>query len=260
MKLTKAQQLKVSSIQVFGEGRKSVYHVTLKEGYENNGLKDEHFGTQVEVKEFINNAVEATTLEVETDGNVYEGFYSNEAYGDFGHQTIATAMNGKFENGHTTMRSYNLTKDVEGANLVLDTVLKALYKEREAVLNGYTVDIYVKWTLSKDRSEYTSCEYVKTVITSDFGNTYKERLEGRVKALGFVLTHYDKDIDTLDEKAFKEVLYSAQEEYTDIVVVSKGKQYVVEISTVDKEKDFVFYTKSEYVNKYGEEKEEMFEV
>ena len=44
------------------------------------------------------------------------------------------------------------------------------------------------------------------------------------------------------------------EEATDIIVKVRNKVYVVELTTVDEEKDFNLLTKAEYISRYGSEK------
>lgn len=77
-----------------------------------------------------------------------------------------------------------------------------------------------------------------------------------------VIGHYDTDIDKLSVTELnKRVLYYATEGYNDVVVKIRGSFYVVEISTVDNEVDFILYSKNDYMSKYGweHEKEEKFE-
>lgn len=100
----------------------------------------------------------------------YEGFYANELFDSNGVEKIATARNGEFYNGYTEMRMTSLVEGVEGANLVLDIVMKELVKHKEALREGRQVNVYVNWTLSEDRTEYTSCNLIKTEYGEKFGN------------------------------------------------------------------------------------------
>lgn len=95
----------------------------------------------------------------------YEGFYANELYTNHrGQEEVGTAMNGNYHHGYTVMLYSNLSGKVEGSNLVLDVVLKELLKHKEALEDGKRVNVYVNWTLSEDRTEYTSCNFIKTEI------------------------------------------------------------------------------------------------
>lgn len=96
----------------------------------------------------------------------YEGFYANELFHNSTHNVdeIATALNGQFHNGYTAMRLWSLNESVEGSNIVLDVVLKELVKHKNELLKGKQVNVYVNWTLSEDRREYTSCNFIKTEI------------------------------------------------------------------------------------------------
>ena len=263
MKLTKAQEIKTLEVTTQHDYDEK-YMVILKEGFFSDGEEVAFFNTQKEVKEFINSAefkeVPTTneTKATKVTETVYSGFYNSYMYTtNNGTEKIATAINGKHFEGFTELRIHDLHNGTEGATLVLDVVLKELVKYKKALKEGREVDVYVEWTLSKDRTEYTSCKHIKTEV-SKF-DTYKERIEGRVKALGCRLGVYDKNINELSESAFNEVVDCADEEYTDVVVVSNKKQYVVEIATVDNEKDFTLYTKNEYIGKYGEEYKSKFE-
>lgn len=100
----------------------------------------------------------------------YQGFYANELFVSKDIEKIATAMNGKFFNGFTEMRMMSLVEGVEGSNLVLDVVLKELVNHKEALREGKQVNVYVNWTLSEDRSEYTSCNFIKTEYGEKVGN------------------------------------------------------------------------------------------
>lgn len=65
---------------------------------------------------------------------------------------------------------------------------------------------------------------------------------------------YDNDIEKLSKKELKKVLDNIFEEATDIIVQVRNKVYVVELNTVDSEKDFNLLTKAEYISRYGDEK------
>lgn len=65
---------------------------------------------------------------------------------------------------------------------------------------------------------------------------------------------YDKIIDTFSKRSVNRIIENAIDwEHTDIAITNKGTRYIVEISTVDNEKDFKVKTASEYKNLYGRE-------
>ena len=97
---------------------------------------------------------------------VYKGFYSNELFENTskGTEEIATALNGQFHNGYTVMKLWDLDESVEGSDMVLDVVLKELVNHKQSLKDGKVVNVYVEWTLSNDRTKYTSCNFIKTEV------------------------------------------------------------------------------------------------
>lgn len=79
--------------------------------------------------------------------------------------------------------------------------------------------------------------------------TIQECLQGK-----YTIGCYDNDIERLSKKELKKVLDNIFEEATDIIVKVRNKVYVVELTTVDEEKDFNLLTKAEYISRYGSEK------
>lgn len=79
--------------------------------------------------------------------------------------------------------------------------------------------------------------------------TIQECLQGK-----YAIGCYDNDIEMLSKKELKKVLDNIFEEATDIIVKVRNKVYVVELTTVDEEKDFNLLTKAEYISRYGSEK------
>lgn len=74
----------------------------------------------------------------------------------------------------------------------------------------------------------------------------------KVKELGFELGCWDNDMEKLSLKELKKVTDNATEDYTDVHVQVRGKHYIVEICTVDGEKDFQILSRAEYEDRYGE--------
>lgn len=79
-------------------------------------------------------------------------------------------------------------------------------------------------------------------------------VETKVQELGCKLGVYHPLMERLSKKALGEVLDCIGEESTDVDVKINRKLYVVEINTVDNEKDFKVLSKEEYINRYGSER------
>lgn len=83
--------------------------------------------------------------------------------------------------------------------------------------------------------------------------TNKQRLVEKLDKVGCVLGCWDNKIELLTDYSLRKVLAVVDEEYTDVKVSINRKPYVVEIATVDNEKDFSVLSKAEYINRYGSE-------
>ena len=68
-------------------------------------------------------------------------------------------------------------------------------------------------------------------------------------------TYYDL-MEQLSRVQLKKVIDELNSEYTDIDVSINRKPYVVELETIDNEKDFIVITKAEYISRYGDERYE----
>ena len=72
---------------------------------------------------------------------------------------------------------------------------------------------------------------------------------------GLVIGCYDKAMEELKYMALKKVLdIGIMNDHADIEVNINKKKHIVEVSTVDNEKDFTVYTKEEYIENYGDNK------
>lgn len=81
----------------------------------------------------------------------------------------------------------------------------------------------------------------------------EKRIAEAIAKDGFVIGCYDKKIEELKYMALKKVIDEAlMNEHTDVNVKIKGKAHIVEVSTIDNEKDFTVYTMEEYAEKYGD--------
>lgn len=94
--------------------------------------------------------------------NTYTGFFRNRA--SMKGKEIWTAREGKFYEGHTSMRTSELVEGVEGNSLVLDENLKALLPYKEELKAGKSVDVYVEWELNDDHSDYVRAETLKVEV------------------------------------------------------------------------------------------------
>lgn len=76
-------------------------------------------------------------------------------------------------------------------------------------------------------------------------------IKKKVEDLGLIMGCYDPLVEKLNKENLNKVLSSIEEEYTDVDVKINKKDYVVEIATVDNEKDLQILSRSEYINRYG---------
>lgn len=99
-------------------------------------------------------------------------------------------------------------------------------------------------------------------------NQYEEKMEKKsapkksnedivtaeVEKLGYELSSCDSLINKLSKKELSKVIDVLDQEYTDVDVIINKKEYVVEITTVDDEKDLNVITKLEYISRYSDER------
>lgn len=86
------------------------------------------------------------------------------------------------------------------------------------------------------------------------GITHKDRIENKLKEMGYTLGCYDQAMDKLSQIELKKVINNIYGDYTDVDVKIRGKIHVVEISVVDDEIDFTMLTQAEYISRYGDER------
>lgn len=65
---------------------------------------------------------------------------------------------------------------------------------------------------------------------------------------------YSEGMEKISKAELKKVLDVIDLEYTDVDIKIRKKKYVVEIATVDNEKDFILMTREEYIDRYGDER------
>ena len=79
----------------------------------------------------------------------------------------------------------------------------------------------------------------------------KNEIIKNIKGLGYELGCYDNSLNSLTKKALKEVIKHLDEESSDIFLMIRNKLYVVEIATVNNEKDIKLYDGLSYFRQYG---------
>lgn len=84
----------------------------------------------------------------------------------------------------------------------------------------------------------------------------KDLVIKKIEELGFTLGCYTSTIDKVSKKELNKVIKALCEDYTDVSIQIRGKKYVLEICTVDGEKDLILLSQEEYINRYGCEEEE----
>lgn len=86
--------------------------------------------------------------------------------------------------------------------------------------------------------------------------TVKETLVNKIESLGYELGCYSDGIDKLPKKELFKVLNALEEDYIDVPVMIRRRSYMIEVCTVDNEKDLVLLSKDEYEDRYGVIEEE----
>ena len=107
----------------------------------------------------------------------------------------------------------------------------------------------------KEAQEVEEVETVKTVsvegVEEEKALINKSIIADAIKKEGFVVGCYDSRIEQLKKSQLKRIIEQALVlEWTDVVIIVNGVKCVVEISTVDNEKDFNLMTYKEYKNTY----------
>lgn len=86
----------------------------------------------------------------------------------------------------------------------------------------------------------------------------KELLEKKIKNLdgSYILGCYDKNIDKLSREELMKIINVIGEEATDVDVMIGNNEYIIELTTVENEKDLSILIKKEYIDRYGNERYE----
>jgi hypothetical protein len=84
--------------------------------------------------------------------------------------------------------------------------------------------------------------------------TNRERIEKKLNGTGFKLGGFNDKLELLNASNLKKVADNMLYGSTDVDVSINRKPFVVEISHVDDEIDFGIISKSEYINRYGDER------
>lgn len=82
-------------------------------------------------------------------------------------------------------------------------------------------------------------------------NKNYEIIKKKIEDLGLTIGCYDPLVEKLNKENLNKILSSIEEEYTDVDIKINEKDYVVEIATVDNEKDLQILSRSEYIRRYG---------
>lgn len=88
-------------------------------------------------------------------------------------------------------------------------------------------------------------------VLANIGLTNKDIIEKKVTELGCKIGCWNNDIEKLSRLNLNKVLRGLEEEYTDVLVDVDKEKYIVEIATVDDEKDLNMISKKAYENQYG---------
>lgn len=80
----------------------------------------------------------------------------------------------------------------------------------------------------------------------------KEIIVSKIEALGYELGCYNDGVERISKKELAKVLEALEQEHTDIIISIRKKQYVVEVATVDNEKDLNIRTLDDYVSEFGD--------
>ncbi|MDX5808367.1 hypothetical protein [Bacillus cereus group sp. BfR-BA-02730] len=96
------------------------------------------------------------------------------------------------------------------------------------------------------------------VVSELKDNQNRELIEKKIEKMDeyFELGCYDSLIENLSIEELNKVLERLEEECTDVAVVMDNKTYVVEIKTVDDEKDLHVLSADEYKRRYGVSEED----
>ena len=121
---------------------------------------------------------------------------------------------------------------------------------------GHIKDLYEKGAELYGKAFIESIpEEIKKVVEEEKALINKSIIADAIKKEGFVVGCYDSRIEQLKKSQLKRIIEQALVlEWTDVIIIVNGVKCVVEISTVDNEKDFNLMTYKEYKNTYGDNK------
>jgi hypothetical protein len=85
--------------------------------------------------------------------------------------------------------------------------------------------------------------------------TNKQRILQQLKKQSekYTIGCYSEDMEKVPQKELQKIIDVLGQEYTDIYIHIRGKLYIVELATVDNEKDFVLLEGTQYFSRYGED-------
>lgn len=155
--------------------------------------------------------------------------------------------------------------DFDGNELIIYMGRKAVasgmfyVKGGKIVITSIGAGELFQWEKGKaEEKEAQEVEEVETVKTVSVEGVEEEKalinrsiIADAIKKEGFVVGCYDSRIEQLKKSQLKRIIEQALVlEWTDVVIIVNGVKCVVEISTVDNEKDFNLMTYKEYKNIY----------
>ncbi|MFJ8528360.1 hypothetical protein [Bacillus sp. NPDC094106] len=162
--------------------------------------------------------------------------------------------------GETIAVSNNLTGksflvDVWGHDELSDVKdgarCKAIYEVfRDAVENPYGVVIQPEKLLYKASQPKRMVDWVVSQLKD---NQNRDLIVKKLETIDedLELNCYNSLIEKLSVDELNKVLERLEEEWTDVAVVMENKAYIVEIKTVDNEKDLDILLADVYKNRYG---------
>lgn len=81
--------------------------------------------------------------------------------------------------------------------------------------------------------------------------TNKEVLTRELHKEGLKLGCYDRSMEKVSKAQLKNVQQCVTHDYTDIPIKIRGKDFIVEMATVDGEVDFRLLSLEDYIKQYG---------
>lgn len=81
--------------------------------------------------------------------------------------------------------------------------------------------------------------------------TNKEIIENELNSIGYELGCWDNKINEIDKQEIEKIIFYLEEECIDIPIEHKNETHMIELKTVDKEKDLSMMEFNAYKVHYG---------